>query len=65
MPLVLFNPEIGPYEVLPLRARVDLGAMAMKGCSVFPKASALLGPRHQSVWCHIQDTRWELISQRD
>ena len=26
--------------------RVDLGAMAMKGCSVFPKAPALLGPHH-------------------
>ena len=41
MPLVLFNPKIGPYQVLPLRARVDLGPIAMKGCSVFPKAPAL------------------------
>ena len=38
-----------PYQVLPLRARVDLGAMAIKGYSVFPKAPALLGPRHQIV----------------
>ena len=30
MPLVLFNPLIGPYQVLPRRARVDLGAMAIK-----------------------------------
>ena len=58
MPLVLFNPEIGPYQVLSRRASVDLGAMAMKGCSVFPKAPALLGPHHQIVYCHIQDTRW-------
>ena len=49
MPLVLFNLEIEPYQVLPRRARVDLGAMAMKGCSVFPKAPALLGPHHQTV----------------
>ena len=28
--LVLFNPLIGPYQVLPLQARVDLRAMAMK-----------------------------------
>ena len=35
MPLVLFNPLIEPYQVLPRRARVDLGAMAMKECSVF------------------------------
>ena len=44
MLLVLFNPQIGPYQVLPLRARVDLGAMAMKGYSAFPKAPALLEP---------------------
>ena len=37
MPIVLFNPQIGPYQVLPHRARVNLGAMAMKGCSAFPK----------------------------
>ena len=37
MQLVLFNPYIGLLQVLPFRARVDLGAMAMKGCSAFPK----------------------------
>ena len=31
MQLVLFNPLIGPYQVLPLWPRVDLGAMVMKG----------------------------------
>ena len=49
MLLVLFNPYIGPYQVLPLQARVDLGAMAMKGYSAFPKAPALLEPHHQIV----------------
>ena len=49
MPLVLFNPSIGPYQVLPCRARVDLGAKAMKGYSAFPKAPALLEPHHQIV----------------
>ena len=33
---------MGPNQVLPLRARVDLGAMAMKVYSVFPKAHVLL-----------------------
>ena len=47
--MVLFNPLIGPYQVLPLRARVDLEAMAMKGYSVFPKVPALLEPHHQIV----------------
>ena len=46
MLLVLFNAEIGPYQVLPLRARVYLGAMAMKGYSAFPKAPALMEPHH-------------------
>ena len=47
-----------PYQVLPLRARVDQGVMAMKGYFTFPKAPALLEPHHQIVQCHIQDTRW-------
>ena len=49
MPLVLFNQQIGPYQVLPCRARVDLRAMAMKRCSVFPKAPASLGPHHHCL----------------
>ena len=40
MLLILFNPKIGPHQVLPHRARVDLGAMAMRGHSVFLKAPA-------------------------
>ena len=32
--------------MLPRRARVDLGAMAIKGYSAFPKAPALLEPQH-------------------
>ena len=49
MQLVLFNPLIGPYQLLPFRARVNLGAMAMKGCSAFPKAPVSLKPHHQIV----------------
>ena len=49
---------IGPYQVLPLRARVDLGPMAMKGYSAFPKTPVLLGPHDQIVKYHYQDTRW-------
>ena len=33
---------IGPYQVLPLRARVDLGVSAMKLYSALPKAPVLL-----------------------
>ena len=46
---VLFDPLIGPHQVLPLRARVDLGAIAMKGYSAFSKAQALSEPHHQIV----------------
>ena len=38
--LVLFDSQRGAYQVLPFQARVDLGAMAMKGCSIFPKVLA-------------------------
>ena len=48
--------------MLPLRARVDLGAMAMNDYSTFPKSPALLKPDHQIILCHIQDTRWEAVS---
>ena len=50
---------MGAYQVLPILARVGLRAMAMKGCSAFPKAPELLEPRHLSVWSDIQGTRWE------
>ena len=50
--------SIGPYQVLSLWVRVGLEMMAMKGCSGFPKAPALLEPHRQIVWCHIQDTHW-------
>ena len=38
---VLFDPSIGPDQMLPLLTRVDL-----KGYSPFPKGSALLEPIH-------------------
>ena len=41
--------EFTPYQVLPFRARVDLGAMAKKGFSAFPKAPVSLEPHHQIV----------------
>ena len=36
--------------MLPLRLRVDVVAMAMKGYTAFPKAPALLEPHHQIVF---------------
>ena len=44
--------------MLPLRARVDLGTMAMKGYSTFPKAPALLESHHQIVLNDFQNTHW-------
>ena len=43
--------------MLPPRGWVDLGAMAMKRCSAFHKASALLEPHHQIAKRHISATR--------
>ena len=40
MQLAIFDPKIGPYQVLPLWARVDLGAMTMKRCSSFGECGA-------------------------
>ena len=37
------------HQVLPLRACVDLGAMALKGYSAFPRAPALLEYHDQIV----------------
>ena len=36
-------------RVLPLLIRVELGAMAVKACSTFPKAPVLLEPHHLIV----------------
>ena len=47
--LFLFDPQIGPYQVQPHRARVDEGAKAMKGYSGFPKAPVLMKPHHVIV----------------
>ena len=46
---VLFDSLIGPYLVLTLLVRVDLGVMALKGYSAFPKVPALLEPHYQIV----------------
>ena len=56
--LVLFNVKIGPYQVLPLLARVDLGAKGMNGFSAFPKTTA------SNCIVSYQDTRWEALPLR-
>ena len=51
----------GYCQALPLQARVNLGAIAIKGCSAFLKAPALIEPHH--VWYHIQDTHWGSLTE--
>ena len=48
--------------MLPPLARVDLGALAIKGYSAFPEDPALLDPHQQIVECHIKDLRWESLT---
>ena len=50
---ILFDPYIGPYQVLTLRTRADLGVMAVTSYSAFPNALALLEPNHQIIKSHI------------
>ena len=40
---------IGPFQVLPLQAWVDMEMMSMKGYSTFLKAPALLEPHYWIV----------------
>ena len=70
----LFDQWIGPYQMQPLRERVDQGVIPMKGYSASPKAPALLDPLHQIVYfirlCILQpptdwaikDIRWEVLA---
>ena len=45
---VLFDLLIGPFQMLPLWLRVDLGAIAIKRYSIFLKAPGL-EPHHQII----------------
>ena len=47
--IIDINNPSGTNQVLPVRAREDLGEMAMKEYSTFSKAPALLEPHHQIV----------------
>ena len=48
---VLFDPQMGPKQILPCRLRVDLRVMGKKGYSIFPKALDL-EPHHQ-IECRV------------
>ena len=41
-----YRKYIGPYQVLPLRAKMDVVVMGIKGFSAFPKIPVLLKPHH-------------------
>ena len=56
--LVLFDSQMGFYQVLPLLAKMDLGAITMKEYSAFPKTPAWLELLYQIVLYRIQDTHW-------
>ena len=47
---VLFDPLTGPYQVLTLRVRVNLGAMTMKGFSIFHTASGQESHHQMQFW---------------
>ena len=47
--IVVFDPLIGPYKLLPLWVRVDLGTTAMKEYSTFSKVPGL-EPHYQMIY---------------
>ena len=50
----MFDPYNGPYEVLPLRVRVDMEAMTMKKYSILPNA-----PEPLDDLISYRDIHWE------
>ena len=52
---------MGPFQELPLRARVGLGAMTIIGYLAFPKAPVSLEILSQIVLCHFKATRWGVL----
>ena len=62
----IFYQFIGPYQVLPLRARVDPRVMTMRVYSTFPKGPELLEPHYQNIQCHKTTlVGWGLLLCRD
>ena len=50
------------YQVLSLWARVDLGAMAIKGVLHIPQSSSITGASPPDCLVIIQDTHWERLT---
>ena len=47
--IVIFDPWIEPYHVLTFQIRVELGVIAMKGCSLFSKDQGLKPHHHMLI----------------
>ena len=50
---ISFDLSIGLYQLLPSRARVDMGAMAIKEYSIFLKGVTFMQSHSQMVLCYI------------
>ena len=61
MHTVQFVSLIGPIQVLSFLVRVNLGTMAIKEYSRFPKFQRQ-GFQHEMVLCHFQDTHLAMSS---
>ena len=60
---VLFDLLIGSYQMLPLRHRLNLGAIAIKRYFSFLKEPALQEPHHQIVLSHNRTLGWRSLAQ--
>ena len=56
--LVLFDPQIGPYHVLPLRATEDLGSDGNEGVLCIPQSSSINVATASDNLVSYQDTHW-------
>ena len=55
---VLFDPYIGPHQLLPIQAWVDLDVMAMKVYSTYPEISSSTRTSPSDYLMSYQDNRW-------
>ena len=59
---ILFDRYIGPYQVLPLRARVNQGALAMKEYSAFSQSSSITrASLSESLVSYAENSLWRVF----
>ena len=58
-----FDPYIGPYQVLQLRDRVNMGNDGNKGIFCILQICSITGASSSNCYCLIQDNRWRSLTR--